>query len=122
MRKLESTAKTQAKSKYTHALITQHYDCQFEAVPVTYEMKESTKAVLPHSFLTEYCTPGGLAAHLFGRHLIYPGSVQLLKYILSPHLEEGRTNGVIKDGGKRAKIRTQDGNEIDTMFIDRREK
>nr|XP_028591319.1 protein ABHD16B [Podarcis muralis] len=63
-----------------------------------------------------------IMAHSLGRWLIYPGSVFLLNQALLPVLAKGQAR-LLKDyNGKRAKLVARDGNKIDTMFVDRRDK
>ncbi|MFH4980596.1 hypothetical protein AB6A40_007305 [Gnathostoma spinigerum] len=62
------------------------------------------------------------AAHLFGRRLAYPGSTALVNTVLSSHCIEGRKNLVLHQHARRAVLKTVDGNVIDTMFLDRRER
>ncbi|KAG8448649.1 hypothetical protein GDO86_015649 [Hymenochirus boettgeri] len=59
-------------------------------------------------------------AHSFGRRMLYPGSVYLLQKALMPMLLQGQARLVEEYNGKRAKLLACDGNEIDTIFVDRR--
>lgn len=61
-----------------------------------------------------------VVAHSFGRRMLYPGSVYLLQKALMPMLLQGQARLVEEYDGKRAKLLACDGNEIDTMFVDRR--
>ncbi|KAL8179708.1 UNVERIFIED_CONTAM: hypothetical protein K2H54_071555 [Gekko kuhli] len=61
-------------------------------------------------------------AHSVGRWLLYPGSVCLLNKIPLSFLVKGRTRLMEDFHGKRAKLIARDGNEIDTMFVDRRNR
>ncbi|XP_020829974.1 phosphatidylserine lipase ABHD16A [Phascolarctos cinereus] len=61
-----------------------------------------------------------LVAHTLGRRMLYPGSVYLLQKALMPMLLQGQARLVEEFNGQRAKLVACDGNEIDTMFIDRR--
>ncbi|XP_059157353.1 phosphatidylserine lipase ABHD16A-like [Physella acuta] len=61
-----------------------------------------------------------LAMHTFGRRMVYPGGTSLMNYLLSNMLKIGRTQLVEEKGGIRAKVLTEDGNEIDTMFMNRK--
>ncbi|XP_070581655.1 phosphatidylserine lipase ABHD16A-like [Ptychodera flava] len=63
-----------------------------------------------------------ILVHTFGRRLIYPGSVSVLSAAVGPMLLQGRTKQVEEYNGQRAKLLARDGNSIDTMFIDRRNK
>ncbi|XP_077688939.1 phosphatidylserine lipase ABHD16A [Eretmochelys imbricata] len=62
-----------------------------------------------------------MVAHTFGRRMLYPGSVYLLQKAVMPMLLQGQARLVEEYNGKRAKLLACDGNEIDTMFMDRRE-
>ncbi|XP_027459632.1 phosphatidylserine lipase ABHD16A isoform X4 [Zalophus californianus] len=61
-----------------------------------------------------------LVAHTLGRRMLYPGSVYLLQKALMPVLLQGQARLVEECNGRRAKLLAFDGNEIDTMFVDRR--
>ncbi|XP_077192051.1 ABHD16B-like [Paroedura picta] len=61
-------------------------------------------------------------AHSVGRWLLYPGSVWFLNKIPLSLLVRGRTRLMEDFHGKRVKLIARDGNEIDTMFIDRRNR
>ncbi|RUS87080.1 hypothetical protein EGW08_005156 [Elysia chlorotica] len=63
---------------------------------------------------------GYLAMHSFGQKMIYPGSTSLMNFIVSSMLNQGRANLIEEKNGKRAKIQTEDNNELDTVFVDRR--
>ncbi|XP_058461405.1 phosphatidylserine lipase ABHD16A [Malaya genurostris] len=63
-----------------------------------------------------------LAIHSFGIRMIYPGSVRLVQSYIEPMLLQGRTKLITEYGGKRNKVKTSDGNEIDTVFVDNRNK
>ncbi|XP_042835825.1 protein ABHD16B [Panthera tigris] len=69
--------------------------------------------------------PGQLAsytlAHSLGRWLVYPGSMFLMTRALLPLLQQGQERLVERYRGRRAKLVARDGNEIDTMFMDRRQ-
>ncbi|XP_008155356.1 protein ABHD16B [Eptesicus fuscus] len=69
--------------------------------------------------------PGQLAsyalAHSLGRWLVYPGSMFLMTRALLPLLQQGQERLVERYHGRRAKLVARDGNEIDTMFMDRRQ-
>ncbi|XP_076414339.1 phosphatidylserine lipase ABHD16A isoform X2 [Peromyscus maniculatus bairdii] len=52
--------------------------------------------------------------------MLYPGSVYLLQKALMPVLLQGQARLVEECNGRRAKLLACDGNEIDTMFVDRR--
>nr|XP_056709466.1 phosphatidylserine lipase ABHD16A [Euleptes europaea] len=62
-----------------------------------------------------------IVAHTIGRRMLYPGSVYLLQKALMPMLLQGQARLVEEYHGKRAKLTACDGNEVDTMFMDRRD-
>lgn len=62
-----------------------------------------------------------VVAHTFGIKMIYPGSVSVINWAFRSTLLKGRMD-LIKRGGERYKLLTADNNEIDTMFIDQRNK
>uniref|UniRef100_A0A8C4SVT7 Abhydrolase domain containing 16A, phospholipase n=1 Tax=Erpetoichthys calabaricus TaxID=27687 RepID=A0A8C4SVT7_ERPCA len=61
-----------------------------------------------------------LIAHSFGRRMLYPGSFYPLQKAMMPMLIQGQIRLVEEFGGQRAKLLACDGNEIDTIFVDRR--
>ncbi|MGH0145887.1 UNVERIFIED_CONTAM: hypothetical protein FKN15_027972 [Acipenser sinensis] len=63
---------------------------------------------------------GGFTANSFGRRMLYPGSVCLLQKAMMPMLNQGQARLVEECGGQRAKLVACDGNDIDTMFVDKR--
>uniref|UniRef100_A0A8C7X668 Abhydrolase domain containing 16A, phospholipase n=1 Tax=Oryzias sinensis TaxID=183150 RepID=A0A8C7X668_9TELE len=63
---------------------------------------------------------GYLVAHTFGRRMLYPGSVGLLQKAMKPMLMQGQAKLIEEYDGQRNKLVACDGNEIDTMFVDRR--
>ncbi|KAF2359861.1 Alpha/beta hydrolase fold-1 [Trinorchestia longiramus] len=119
---LKEDEEKQAKGNYTYALIAQKYDCSVSVLPASFEMKECNASSRVPSFFQEYFSVSGIAAHVLGRPLIYPGSIQLLQYLLTPHLEEGRANLILKEKGKRAIVKACDKNVIDSLFVDRRSR
>ncbi|XP_067865569.1 phosphatidylserine lipase ABHD16A isoform X2 [Heterodontus francisci] len=65
---------------------------------------------------------GYLMAISFGRRMLYPGSVSLLQKAIMPMLLQGQARLMEEHGGKRAKLIACDGNQIDTVFVDRRQE
>ncbi|KAF3839277.1 hypothetical protein F7725_017994 [Dissostichus mawsoni] len=63
--------------------------------------------------------PRFLIVHSFGR-MLYPGSVGLLQKAMRPMLQQGQARLIEEFDGQRNKLVACDGNEIDTMFVDRR--
>uniref|UniRef100_A0A0K8TQ26 Putative conserved plasma membrane protein n=1 Tax=Tabanus bromius TaxID=304241 RepID=A0A0K8TQ26_TABBR len=63
-----------------------------------------------------------IAIHTFGIRMIYPGSLKILLNYLSPMLVQGRCKLIEEESGVRYKLKTVDGNEIDTLFVDNRSK
>ncbi|CAF0885400.1 unnamed protein product [Adineta ricciae] len=64
---------------------------------------------------------GYICVNVFGRRLMFPGSLQLLRQMMERPLLDGRTNLIVQHRAKRYVIRTADGNNIDTIFVDRRQ-
>ncbi|KOX69416.1 Abhydrolase domain-containing protein 16A [Melipona quadrifasciata] len=62
-----------------------------------------------------------IVAHTFAIKMMYPGSVTILNWAFRSTLLKGRKN-LIKHGGERYKLLAADNNEIDAIFIDRRNK
>jgi len=114
--------------------ILSKYDFDFSAWPVEFQWKEvasdekkSRLYIKPPSqcqSLLDYFQffsgqlIGCLAAHSFGIRILYPGTV--IKHFIEPHLVEGRRRFIEVHDGQRFKLIAQDGNSIDTMFVDRR--
>ncbi|XP_076436481.1 phosphatidylserine lipase ABHD16A-like [Babylonia areolata] len=115
-----------------------HYDFEFWAWPVDFKWNETSEskgervgrskiqaavdrrqkspwlAALPVRALS-YC-----AIHTFGRRMVYPGATSLMQTLIGNMLNQGRASLIEEKKGKRAKVLTEDNNEIDTMFVDRR--
>ncbi|XP_072176631.1 phosphatidylserine lipase ABHD16A-like [Diadema setosum] len=114
----------------------QLYDFDFSAWPVDYEWSTSSSQPLWKNQSTAVSQRGRgitswlgglpcqllsyLAIHTFGSRMVYPGRTSLLNAAVWAQLLLGRTKLIEKDHGIRAKLRTRDGNSIDTMFVDRR--
>lgn len=62
---------------------------------------------------------GWAMVNSFGFKMIYPGSVASLQYLMAQAIAENRAN-LVRKVGERFKLRTEDGNHIDSMFFDRR--
>ncbi|CAG5124162.1 unnamed protein product [Candidula unifasciata] len=52
--------------------------------------------------------------------MVYPGATSIMNYLLGNMLKTGRATLVEEHEGKRAKLQTEDGNFIDTMFVSRK--
>ncbi|XP_055611363.1 phosphatidylserine lipase ABHD16A [Uranotaenia lowii] len=108
--------------------IIRRYDFEFEAWPVDFTVtsgvqRANTQRNKPFWISSLPCQIAAyLAIHTFGIRMIYPGSVKLLQSYIEPMLLQGRTKLITEDRGKRNKLRTIDGNEIDTVFVDNREQ
>lgn len=61
-----------------------------------------------------------IAVHTFGRRMMYPGTVKLLQAAVAPMLVQGRARLIEEHNALRHKLLTRDGNEIDSVFVDRR--
>ncbi|KAK0416317.1 hypothetical protein QR680_012412 [Steinernema hermaphroditum] len=60
--------------------------------------------------------------HTFGRRMLYPGATSLFKTLFAGVLKAGRRKLVKEHGGRRNVLLTEDGNCIDSMFVDNRHK
>lgn len=110
------------------------YDFEFSGWPVEFSWKDVQGDTSKRgqdiiakrnlsSFIYAPCSAiSYLAAHSFGIRLIYPGSVSLVGYMMSSILMKGRNKLLENDEGERFKLKTADGNEIDTVFVDKRSK
>lgn len=52
--------------------------------------------------------------------MLYPGSIRLLQSFLHPILVQGRAKLIEEEYATRYKLKTVDGNDIDTILIDQR--
>ncbi|EAA11786.4 phosphatidylserine lipase ABHD16A [Anopheles arabiensis] len=104
------------------------YDFDFEQWPVDYTVKGGSRKTVAQRNKNFWISslPCQIAAyvaiHTFGIRMIYPGSVRLLQSYVEPMLIEGRTKLVTQCNGQRNKVKTADGNEIDTIVVDNRNK
>ncbi|XP_066592600.1 phosphatidylserine lipase ABHD16A isoform X2 [Prorops nasuta] len=62
-----------------------------------------------------------IVAHTFAIKMMYPGSISIMNWVLRSTLLKGRID-LIKQGAERFKLITADNNQIDAIFIDRRNK
>ncbi|KAL6429784.1 hypothetical protein ACFW04_007581 [Cataglyphis niger] len=60
-----------------------------------------------------------IIAHTIAVKMIYPGSVSVISWAIGSTLSKGRID-LIKQGGERFKLKAADKNQIDAMFVDRR--
>ncbi|KAL1517355.1 hypothetical protein ABEB36_001126 [Hypothenemus hampei] len=108
------------------------YDFDFSAWPVEYDLsgtKSSANTLVETHYkgVIDYVTSiplhviAYLAIHSFGIRLIYPGSLKFLQSILESRLLDGRATLIEKYRGQRYKLKTADGNTIDTMFVNFRQ-
>lgn len=104
------------------------YDFDFQQWPIDYTVKAGSRkpVVQRNKNFWVSSLPCQIAAyvaiHTFGIRMIYPGSVWLLQSYVEPMLIEGRTKLVTQCNGQRNKVKTADGNEIDTIIVDNRNK
>ena len=108
------------------------YDFHFKAWPVEFSTYQTGNTKFLHNkpqtktwWQTIKDGPKHMASllllHSFGIKLIYPGSIQLLQASISSALQDGRAQLILEKGGKRHKVVSSEGNDIDTIFFDRRE-
>ncbi|KAI5701155.1 hypothetical protein M8J75_006564 [Diaphorina citri] len=80
-------------------------------------MKSFTEIILSPLSVASY-----IAIHTFGIRFIYPGSMTVLNWMMAPVLYQGRQKLLTENSGERFKLLTKDSNELDCMFVDRRNK
>ncbi|XP_076057452.1 phosphatidylserine lipase ABHD16A isoform X2 [Oratosquilla oratoria] len=138
---LKKLNEAQANYNSSNKLALSKYDCDFWAWPADFywnevEGEDSKPRVYVDRNTRSGRTGGAIrklitlpchiaawcVAHLFGRHLMYPGSIQLLQVAMDPYLQAGREKLVKEFSGTRGKLVARDGNSIDTMFVDRRKR
>lgn len=109
------------------------YDFEFSAWPVDWDSRLEGDQSKPHSISLSHSTNHSvtqlpvdmlawLLTHTFGISLVYPGSMSLMKMLVEKPLLEGRSKLYLEHGGQRSKVMTRDGNYIDTMYVDQRNK
>jgi len=107
------------------------YDFEFRSWPVEFQSSSPPSLdFVPHPEQRSISGPGYALhrllaycmVHTFGIALVYPGSTSLLNLAISEALSEGRAKLVNQRGGERFKLKTCDGNEIDTMFFEKRNR
>uniref|UniRef100_A0A669E523 Abhydrolase domain containing 16A, phospholipase n=1 Tax=Oreochromis niloticus TaxID=8128 RepID=A0A669E523_ORENI len=95
------------------------YDFDFSHWPLDFSWTEvSSPSYATVSLSVFVCS--FVIAHTFGRRMLYPGSVGLLQKAMRPMLQQGQAKLIEEFDGQRNKLVACDGNEIDTMFVDRR--
>lgn len=63
-----------------------------------------------------------IAIHTFGMRMIYPGSIRLIQSYLRPMLIQGRAKLIEQDHGQRYKLQTIESLDVDTIFVDNRNR
>lgn len=110
------------------------YDFEFYAWPTTFIMPPKSSPPLLQKNPFTNCANSDrplyqrlpiqvlafIATHAFGLRLIYPGSLGVISNLFWNPLFQGRTQLVEQFNGQRTKLKTADGNTIDTMFVDHR--
>ena len=111
----------------TNAVKLSAYDFSFRALPVEFHMplQRTSLNLIPHSEQSKYgfiYFPLRILAWFmvrsFGIHMLYPGMI--MYSLLGCQVQAGRENLVVEKGGRRFKLRTADNNDIDTIFVNRR--
>jgi len=62
-----------------------------------------------------------MCVHSFGRRMLYPGSLGILKTIMSPYILSNRLKLILEQNGERFQIQSCDRNIVDGILFDRRE-
>ena len=104
------------------------YDFDFDRWPVEFQagsgaadrtmFVRSSEHRFPATFPIKFLS--WLMVHSFGISLIYPGSLGILQAGIADALQQGRAKLILRQRGKRFKLKTADNNVIDAMFFDRR--
>jgi len=128
---LESSHKNWTPANW---LLLSSYDFEFSSWPVDFKYdrslddkrevdvglpESSRQGILGSITSLPYSILSYLAIHSFGKRMVYPGATAM-QYLLTAPLNQGRAKLVEEKRGRRAKLVAGDGNEIDTMFVDRR--
>jgi len=126
---------SEATSSYTEAnkRLLEEYDFNFRAWPVDFDVRQiegdgsKPRRYLPDAPVFSLLgAPSDLLAwlltHSFGLSLVYPGSMLLMQTLIERQLLEGRTKLVLENKGRRNKVVTMDDNEIDTIYIEQKDK
>ncbi|PSN35205.1 Protein ABHD16A [Blattella germanica] len=114
------------------------YDFEFYAWPIEFKWSDIEGDETKHRLYVDRPSPRRTAvewlfampcqvisymvAHTFGIRLVYPGSIRLLQHVMGPILLQGRIKLVNDSQAERFKLRTRDGNHVDTIFVDKRNK
>jgi len=112
------------------------FDFEFSSWPVEFRMSDMTgDDSKPRRYLEQQRQTGlsqltgwpldllsWCLTHSFGLKLVYPGSIGLLQAMVERPLMDGRMKLIEEHAGQRFKLVTRDKNEIDTMFVEQRDK
>jgi len=128
-------ALTRASNNYTeeNKQILEKYDFHFSAWPVDFDVRQLSQKSEQKKYIKNQIEDfsisnsllnlvSWLLTHSFGLSLVYPGSMSLMQMIVEKPLLEGRTKLVQEYQGRRSKVITEEGNQIDTILVDRRRK
>lgn len=113
------------------------YDFDFRYWPIDYQWRETDKdgeKIHARRHLPKVQRPAdeGFLKRIFldglsyavaptvAIRLAYPGTLAMIQTAVAPALDQGRTKLVEEMSGRRFKLRTKTGSEIDTMYVDRR--
>lgn len=117
------------------------YDFEFDAWPCEFQLKDISEGdrskyrtkvqqssvqrieSFGERLLSMPCrTIGYTVANTVGYKLMFPGSIQVLQFFIDGAIIQGRSKLVVEEKAERFKLHTEDGNYIDSMFVDRRKK
>ncbi|VDK66504.1 unnamed protein product [Onchocerca ochengi] len=112
--------------------LLQEYDYELFAAPIDFQARRQSRKYFktPSRFTNAgnmlYITLRDCLSYniiyTFARVLIYPGSAALLNKVIQSFLIENRQKLVVEKGAIRGVLMTCEGNQVDTMFVDRREQ
>lgn len=131
---------TRANPSVSNKRILVHFDADFSAYPIDFKCSDARDKRAPATYKKLFITQPGETSLMLdnfplkwpleviisfimktvGRRLIYPGSLSFLQTLMKPAIEAGRSKLIEEHGGVRHKLKSYDGNHIDSMFIDRR--
>jgi len=127
---LEVLTRAQGEMTPQNKAALSKYDFQFSSWPAEFRVADvegdESKPRLYLEQVRHLPTPidilSWLLTHTFGIKLVYPGSIRMLSGLMERPLADGRMTLMEEKNGQRFKIVTRDNNEIDTMFVEQKNR
>ncbi|XP_059475894.1 phosphatidylserine lipase ABHD16A [Neocloeon triangulifer] len=128
------------KDMKTHKRTLLKYDFDFSSWPVEFRWNETegdeskqriflnttssqnSNSLLDNILSLPIKTIGYMVAHGVGYKLMFPGSIRTLQFFIDNAIVQGRTKLIEENRADRFKMLTRDGNELDSVFVDRRKR